>query len=126
MEGRRPLVHGDGQQSRDFTFVADAVQANIKAATAPGVSGRIYNIACGRQTTLLELLAEINRALGTNVAPEQGPGRPGDVRHSLADIARAQADLGYRPTTDVAKGVRAYVEWYRAQDKSARPLALSA
>jgi UDP-N-acetylglucosamine 4-epimerase len=73
------------------------------------------------------LLAEINRALGTHVAPEHGMARPGDVRHSLADIARAQADLGYRPTTDVAQGVRAYVAWYRAQSSTAvRPLALSA
>lgn len=125
-QGGRPHIHGDGLQSRDFTFVADAVQANLKAAEAPGVSGKVYNVACGRRTTLLDLVAEVNRALGTRVAPEHGPPRPGDVRHSLADIARAQADLGYQPSTDVAHGVRDYVKWYLARANVSKPLAMSA
>lgn len=126
-EGRAPHIHGDGLQSRDFTYVADAVQANLKAAEATGVSGRVYNVACGRRTTLLDLAVEINRALCTDIAPEHGPSRPGDVKHSLADIARTQTDLGYQPTTDVATGIREYVKWYLARGQnSKRPLALSA
>src|SRR5262249_28597721 len=67
--GRSPVVHGDGQQSRDFTFVADVVQANLLAAEAPGVSGRVYNVACGKRTSLLELIAHLNAMLGTRIAP---------------------------------------------------------
>jgi UDP-glucose 4-epimerase len=104
--GRSPTIHGDGQQSRDFTFVEDVVQANLLAATAPGMSGQVYNIACGQRTSLLELVAEINRLLGTNVRPEHTAPRAGDVRHSQADIARAQADLGYQPRVEVREGLR--------------------
>jgi UDP-glucose 4-epimerase len=111
--GRAPVLHGDGRQSRDFTFVADVVQANLLAAAAPGVSGRVYNIACGRRTTLLELVEHLNRLLGTAIAPTHTPPRPGDVRHSQADIERARTDLGYRPTTDVATGLERCLEWWQ-------------
>jgi UDP-glucose 4-epimerase len=109
--GRRPLIHGDGRQSRDFTYVADAVQANLRAAVAVGVSGRVYNVACGRRTSLLELVHYLNELLGTDLAPQHGPDRAGDVKHSQADIEHAVADLGYRPTTDVPAGLRRCVEW---------------
>jgi UDP-glucose 4-epimerase len=111
--GKSPVIHGDGGQSRDFTFVADVVQANLLAAAAPGVSGRVYNVACGRRTTLLELVEHLNRLLGTAIAPEHTPPRPGDVRHSQADIRRACAELGYRPTTDVPAGLRHCLEWWQ-------------
>jgi UDP-glucose 4-epimerase len=111
--GRAPVLHGDGRQSRDFTFVADVVQANLLAAAAPGVSGRVYNIACGRRTTLLELVEHLNRLLGTAIAPTHTPSRPGDVRHSQADIERARTDLGYHPTTDVATGLERCLEWWQ-------------
>jgi UDP-glucose 4-epimerase len=111
--GRSPVIHGDGQQSRDFTFVADVVQANLLAASAPGVGGRVYNVACGRRTTLLQLVEYLNRLLGTSVAPTHTPPRPGDVRHSQADIERARTDLGYRPTTEVAAGLRRCVDWWQ-------------
>jgi UDP-glucose 4-epimerase len=114
-KGRSPVVHGDGQQSRDFTFVADVVQANLLAAEAPGVSGKVYNIACGRRTSLLELMAHLNGLLGTRIAPTHVPARVGDVRHSLADIGRACAELGYRPTTDVPVGLRRCLEWWQAR-----------
>ncbi len=84
--GKRPVIHGDGLQSRDFTYVADVVQANLLAAATPGVSGRVYNVACGRKTTLLELVDSLNSLLGTRIAPIHAAGRPGDVKHSLADI----------------------------------------
>jgi UDP-glucose 4-epimerase len=120
--GKPPVIHGDGAQSRDFTFVADVVQANLLAARAANVSGRVYNIACGRQTTLLELVAHLNALLGTRIAPTFTPSRAGDVKHSLADIHRACADLGYQPTTDVAAGLRQTLAWWR-HGAAPRPLA---
>jgi UDP-glucose 4-epimerase len=115
--GRGPVLHGDGQQSRDFTFVEDVVQANLLAADAPGVSGRVYNVACGKRTTLLELVAHLNELLGTRVAPTHTESRPGDVRHSQADISRAVADLAYWPTTDVRRGLARCLEWWRQRAK---------
>jgi UDP-glucose 4-epimerase len=111
--GRSPVIHGDGQQSRDFTYVEDVVQANLLAAEVPGVGGRVYNVACGRRTTLLELVAHLNRLLGTSIAPTHTPPRAGDVRHSQADITLARNELGYRPTTDMATGLRRCLEWWR-------------
>jgi UDP-glucose 4-epimerase len=113
--GQAPLIHGDGGQSRDFTFIADVVQANLLAATAPGVSGRVYNVACGRRTTLLELVSHLNELLGTAIEPTHGPARAGDVRHSQAAIERAKTELGYRPTTDVQAGLRRCLEWWQWQ-----------
>jgi UDP-glucose 4-epimerase len=109
--GRSPVIYGDGQQSRDFTFVQDVVQANLLAAEAPGVSGKLYNIACGRRTSLLDLVAQINALLGTHVDPIHDDARPGDVRHSQADIARAQTDLGFAPTYDVNSGLRRCLDY---------------
>jgi nucleoside-diphosphate-sugar epimerase len=111
--GRSPLIHGDGRQSRDFTFVADVVQANLCAAAAAGVSGRVYNVACGRRTSLLDLLGHLNQLFGTDIAPIFGPARSGDVRDSQADISRACAELGYKPTTEVRVGLKRCVEWWQ-------------
>ena len=111
--GRSPTVHGDGGQSRDFTYVADVVQANLLAAAAAGVSGRVYNIAGGRRTTLLELVGHLNALLGTSLAPVHTAARAGDVRHSQADISRAGHELGYRPTTDVPAGLARCLAWWR-------------
>jgi UDP-glucose 4-epimerase len=113
--GKPPTVHGDGEQSRDFTFVADVVQANLKAAEAPGVGGRVYNIACCRRTSLLQLVALLNELLGTSVAPERTGPRVGDVRHSLADVSRATQELRYRPTTDMREGLRRCLEWWKGR-----------
>jgi UDP-glucose 4-epimerase len=110
--GRRPLVHGDGEQSRDFTYVADVVQANLLAAEAPGVSGQVYNIACGRRTSLLELVRHLNELLGTNIEADRTEVRPGDVRHSLASIDAARADLHYEPATDIVTGLRHCLAWW--------------
>jgi UDP-glucose 4-epimerase len=114
--GNRPTIHGDGSQSRDFTFVADVVQANLLAARAPGVSGKVYNVACGRRTTLLELVGRLNSLLGTRIEPIHTASRPGDVKHSLADIHRACAELGYQPTTDIPTGLRHCVGWWRQRN----------
>src|SRR5207253_10135279 len=113
LAGRRPTIHGDGLQSRDFTFVADAVQANLLAAEATGVAGKLYNVACGRRTTLLDLIAIINRLLGTCIRPLHTEPRAGDVQHSQADITAAQKDLGYQPSAGLEDGLRACVEFYR-------------
>jgi UDP-glucose 4-epimerase len=113
--GKRPTIHGDGHQSRDFTYVADVVQANLKAAVAPAASGRVYNIACGRRTSLLELVEHLNALLGTRIAAKHTAARPGDVRHSEADIRRAIADLGYRPSTDVPAGLKQCLAWWQGR-----------
>jgi UDP-glucose 4-epimerase len=113
VEGRTPTVFGDGLQSRDFTYVANAVQALIKAGEAPGVSGRVYNIGTGASITLLDLLDALNRLLGTKVTPQHQPPRPGDVRYSRADISRARHDLGYEPDVSFEEGLKRTLRWYR-------------
>jgi UDP-glucose 4-epimerase len=118
--GRSPVLHGDGEQSRDFTFVADVVQANLLAAEAPGVSGKVYNVACGRRTSLLQLVAHLNELLGTDIKPTHTEARPGDVRHSQASIEQACQDLSYQPTTDIVTGLRHSLEWWRQRDRSSR------
>ncbi|OAI47898.1 Vi polysaccharide biosynthesis protein VipB/TviC [Planctomycetaceae bacterium SCGC AG-212-F19] len=110
MAGRPPHIQGDGMQSRDFTYVANVVQANLLAAEAPNVSGRVYNIACGQRTTLLELVEKINHLLGTDIRPVHEEARLGDVRHSQADISRAEADLGYVPRIDLEWGLKCCLE----------------
>jgi UDP-glucose 4-epimerase len=124
--GRPPRLHGDGEQSRDFTFVGDVVRANLLAAEAPGVAGQVYNVACGRRTSLLQLVAYLNELLGTAIAPEHGPERPGDVRHSQADIERARADLEYEPTTDTKTGLRLTLRWWARKRGLRLPAALVA
>ncbi len=115
---RSPTIHGDGEQSRDFTFVADVVQANLLASAAPGVSGRVYNVACGRRTSLLELVGLLNELLGKKIAPTHASLRLGDVKHSQAAIERAREDLGYRPTTDMKQGLRRCLEWWAKRDSN--------
>jgi UDP-glucose 4-epimerase len=113
LNGRKPIFYGDGNQSRDFTYVANVVQANLRAADTPGVSGMVFNAACGRTTTLLELLAELNRALGTDVAADHQPPRVGDILESLADISLARKHLGYEPQVGLAEGLRRSIDYYR-------------
>ncbi len=113
LAGRQPVIYGDGLQSRDFTYVANNVQANLLAATADGVAGEVFNIACGKRYNLLELVAALNDILGTDIEPTFAPPRPGDVTHSLADISRAQDRLGYSVTVDFRTGLEKTVDWYR-------------
>ncbi len=103
--GERPVIFGDGKQSRDFTYVENAVRANLLAAEAPGVSGEVFNVACGARVTLLELVEHLNRLLETHLTPAFASPRPGDVRHSQADLTRAAALLGYHPTVDFPEGL---------------------
>jgi len=113
IEDRRPTIYGDGLQTRDFTFVANNVQANILAVTTDKpVAGRSINIACGTSYTLLDLLRAINTALGKNIEPVFAPARKGDVKHSLADIKLAQELLGYDVEIDFNEGIHRTVAWY--------------
>lgn len=112
-QGRTPTVHGDGLQSRDFTYVANVVQALMKAAEAPGVSGKTYNIGTGRSITVLDLVTQLNRLLGTSFVPKHGPARAGDVRHSRADISTARRDLGYEPSVSFEEGLEKTLRWYQ-------------
>ncbi|HEY8526231.1 MAG TPA: SDR family oxidoreductase [Acidimicrobiales bacterium] len=116
LTGRRPNVDGDGLQSRDFTFVADAVQANVRAAEAPAsaCAGRVYNVARGEPHTLLDLLQLLGEAAGVTPDPTFGPPRPGDIRHSHADIDRARRDLGYEPQVSFGEGLARTLAWFRS------------
>jgi UDP-glucose 4-epimerase len=109
--GRTPVVHGDGLQSRDFVYVTDVVQALRSAADAPGVGGKVFNVGTGRRTTVLDLIASLNRLLGKSVVPGHGPARPGDVRHSCADISRARRELGFEPTVAFEEGLAHTLRW---------------
>ncbi len=110
LRGEAPTIHGDGEQTRDFTFVADAVEANVLAADAPKAAGHVMNVAQGRQTSLNQLLARIQEIAGSAVEPVRGPARPGDVRDSLADLGRARELLGYEPRTSLDEGLRRTIE----------------
>ncbi|HVC98214.1 MAG TPA: SDR family oxidoreductase [Pirellulales bacterium] len=113
LAGRRPTIYGDGHQSRDFTFVSNVVHGNLLAADAPSVAGRVFNIANGRATSLLELLAQLNGLLGLRIEPIHAPPRAGDIRESLADITAARQALGYEPLLGFDEGLRQSIGYYR-------------
>jgi UDP-glucose 4-epimerase len=104
-EGKKPTIYGDGTQSRDFTYVTNTVSANLIACTAKGICGEVFNIACGESYTLIQLVEIINQVLGLTIEPEFAEERPGDVKHSLADISRAKEKLGFRVTTRFEEGL---------------------
>jgi UDP-glucose 4-epimerase len=110
LAGRAPVVFGDGEQTRDFTFVADAVAANLLAADAPRAAGEVVNVAGGRRVSLNQLLDEIRDLTGAAVTPRHEPARPGDVRDSLADLGRARELLGYAPRVDLRTGLARTIE----------------
>jgi nucleoside-diphosphate-sugar epimerase len=103
-DGERPVIYGDGEQSRDFTYIDNAVDANIRAAERD-VSGETFNVGCGSRTTVTELVETLNDKLGTEIDPIYDDPRPGDVRHSTADISKAREQLGYEPTVDFETGI---------------------
>ncbi len=112
--GDRPEVHGDGLQSRDFTYITDVVAANIRAATAPaaGCTGKAYNVAGGAAHSLMDLLAILGEVLGVTPDPIHTASRPGDVRHSKADCSAAERDLGHKAEINFADGLRRTVDWF--------------
>jgi UDP-glucose 4-epimerase len=113
--GKAPTVQGDGLQSRDFTYVGNAVQAVLRAAEAAAAVGKVYNVGNGSSTSVLDLVNHLNQLLGTNIQPVFGPPRAGDVRHSQADISRARNDLGYDPDVSFMEGLRRTLQAYQAQ-----------
>ena len=113
LNNEAPTIFGDGEQSRDFTYIANVVDANLRAAEAAEAVGQVMNLGIGQRITLNQLFEELQKVIGTNLKPNYSPTRAGDVRHSLADIARAENLLGYRPLVGLAEGLKYTVDWYR-------------
>lgn len=116
-----PTIYGDGETSRDFTYVENVVDANMAALEAPAAPGNVYNIACGERITLNQLAAGLRAQLNTDIEPVHGPARPGEVRHSLADVSRARKDLGYEPRIGLTEGLHRTVTHLTAE-----PMTVSA
>ncbi len=108
-----PTVYGDGEQSRDFTYVDNVVRANLLAARAKRTEGQTVNIACGQAVTVNEIIGMINKIVGKNIKPNYVDARPGDVKHSLADITLAKKVIGYKPAVNFEQGLRRAIDWYR-------------
>jgi UDP-glucose 4-epimerase len=115
--GEPPVIFGDGEQSRDFTFVDNVVDANVAALDTPGIAGRVYNVACGQRTTLNRLAECLRAELDEAVEPVHGPARPGEVRHSVADISLARAELAYEPAVRLEEGLQRTVAYFAAKDE---------
>lgn len=118
LEGTRPTIFGDGEQSRDFTYIDNAVAANLLACKVPPqqAAGKVFNVATGRQVSLKEAFNLLKELTGFDGSPVYGAERGGDIKHSFADISLAKAHLGYKPTVDFEDGLRRTVEWYRARE----------
>jgi UDP-glucose 4-epimerase len=121
--GHAPTVHGDGKQTRDFTFVADVVTGVLRCCEAPNVAGEVINVAAGGRISLLELIRSLQMILGTNATPVFGPTREGDVRDSQADIGKARKLLGFEPTVPFDEGLRQTVAWFQSRPTRATPVA---
>jgi nucleoside-diphosphate-sugar epimerase len=117
LQGEMPTILGDGKQSRDFTYIENAVNANLLACKAPAaeVAGGVFNVATGRRVDLNETFATLKQIIGFEGEAKYGPERAGDVKHSLADMTRAEKHLGYKPTVNFEEGLRMTIDWYRSQ-----------
>ncbi len=115
LAGQVPVIHGDGEQSRDFTFIQNTVEGNLLAAHAEGVSGQVINLATGHRITLNQVVTLLRELTGYDGPVEHAEPRSGDIRHSLADITLARNLLGYQPSVDFREGLRRTVQWYRTQ-----------
>ncbi len=113
LAGRRPVIYGDGEQTRDFTYVANVVDGVLRACDAEGASGEVINVACGDRISLNELLATMNQIVGTTLEAEYQDERAGDVRDSQADITKARDLLGYEPTVGLKEGLEKTLAWCR-------------
>jgi UDP-glucose 4-epimerase len=125
LRGEQPTIFGDGSQSRDFTYIDNAVDANLLASKAPAdkAAGRVFNVATGTRADLNETFALLKKLTGYSGGVKYAPAREGDIQHSLADIARAKAQLGYAPKVQFDEGLLRTVEWYRGQSKAAGALS---
>jgi len=115
IKGTTPIIFGDGEQSRDFTYIANVVDATLRACTAPDAPARVINVGVGGRFTLNQTIALLNQIFGKQVTPRYDPPRSGDVLHSQADISLARQLLGYEPKVPYEQGLRKTVEWYRAE-----------
>jgi UDP-N-acetylglucosamine/UDP-N-acetyl-alpha-D-glucosaminouronate 4-epimerase len=124
LRGEPPTIYGDGEQSRDFTFVENVVNANLRACSAPAeqVAGRAFNTATGCRVTLNQTFSVLQKLTGYNGQPQYGPERAGDIKHSLADISRIETAIGYKATVMFEEGLRQTVDWYRTQAAAAASL----
>jgi nucleoside-diphosphate-sugar epimerase len=111
--GRRPTIYGDGEQTRDFTYVANVVDAALRACETPGIAGKVINVATGQRISVNQLLETLCGLWGQSAQPVYAEPRPGDIRHSQADISRARALLGYEPHVSFEEGLRRTLDWYR-------------
>ena len=118
-DGRRPIIYGDGGQTRDFTYVANVVDGVLRACEAPRASGEVINVACGTRISLNELLRVMNRIVGTNLEAIYKEERAGDVRDSQADISKAKTLLGYTPSVDLEEGLRHTLAWCQGESAAA-------
>jgi nucleoside-diphosphate-sugar epimerase len=124
--GEPPVIYGDGEQSRDFTYVSNVVEANLMACEAEEVAGEVINVACGASFNLNQLVVLLNQIMGTDIQPKYAPAKPGDVSQSLADVRKAQRLLGYQPHVDLHQGLTLTVEHLVGKrDASVRQQALS-
>jgi UDP-N-acetylglucosamine/UDP-N-acetyl-alpha-D-glucosaminouronate 4-epimerase len=119
LDDTQPVIYGDGEQTRDFTFVDNAVQANLLACEAPSASGNVYNIGTGFSISLNRTLEHLRAISGKKIQTKYDPPRDGDIRDSLADIAKAKEELGYEPAVGFEEGLRRTFEWYRANHAKA-------
>ncbi len=119
LEGRQPIIYGDGEQTRDFTYVANVVDGVLRACEADGVAGEVFNVATGQRISLNELLAIMNRLVGTGLTAIYKEPRAGDVRDSLADISKAGRLLGYAPSVPLDEGLRLTLDWARSEAAAA-------
>lgn len=112
LSDQRPTVYGDGEQTRDFTYIDNVVHGNVLGAQAAKTTGQTVNVACGQRVSVNDIIRTINELLGKNIKPEYAPTRTGDVKHSLADISLARELLGYQPVVDFAQGLRQAIDYY--------------
>ena len=113
LRGERPTIHGDGTQTRDFTFIDNVVHGNLLACSAPEVIGETINLAAGGRVTINDLVAKLNNILGSDLAPIHGAERAGDIKHSRVNVQKARALLAYEPIVSFAEGLRRTVDWYQ-------------
>ena len=114
LNGQKCHINGDGKQSRDFTYIENVIEANLKACLAPSsAAGQAFNIAYGGREYLIDIYYGLTQALGVDIEPEFGPDRAGDIKHSNADISKARELLGYDPDWSFEKGIKAAIQWYK-------------
>lgn len=113
IKGRPPVVDWDGRQSRDFTYVSNVVEANLRACIVPGISGEVFNVACGQTTSVIDIVNSLNRILGTNIRPKHAPKRHGDVRKTYADISKMKKLLGIKKLVQFEEGIELTAGWFK-------------